>query len=63
MSMTRVQATDHRARQHGAMEYSEPPVDLDERGIGQGDLIDGLKPISRSDLPGLLDAHDMIWHW
>ena len=37
--------------------------DLDERGIGQGDLIDGLKSISRRDLPGLLDAHDMIWHW
>ncbi len=37
--------------------------DLDERGIGQGDLIDGLKSISRSDVPGLFDAHDMIWNW
>ena len=37
--------------------------DLDERGIGQGDLIDGLKSISRSDVPALFDAHDMIWNW
>ena len=37
--------------------------DLDERGIGQSELIDGLKSISRSDVPGLFDAHDMIWNW
>ena len=37
--------------------------DVDERGLAQGDLIDGLKSISRGDLPQLLDAHDLIWHW
>jgi sulfur relay (sulfurtransferase) DsrF/TusC family protein len=37
--------------------------DLEERGIAQTDLIDGLKSISRAELPGLLDAHDLICHW
>ena len=37
--------------------------DLDERGIAAGDLIEGLKPVARTDLPGLLESHDQIWHW
>ncbi len=37
--------------------------DLEARGIPAGDLIDGLKPVARSDLPGLLDSHDRVWHW
>ncbi len=36
--------------------------DLDARGIA-GDLIDGLTPVARSDLPGLIDGHDRVWHW
>lgn len=37
--------------------------DLDARGIAAGDLIGGLKPVARSDLPGLLESHDRVWHW
>ncbi len=37
--------------------------DLEARGIAAGDLIDGLKPVALSDLPGLLESHDRIWHW
>jgi sulfur relay (sulfurtransferase) DsrF/TusC family protein len=37
--------------------------DLSDRGVSSGDLIDGLKPVARSDLPGLLDNYDQVWHW
>jgi intracellular sulfur oxidation DsrE/DsrF family protein len=37
--------------------------DLADRGLSAGELIDGLKPVSRSDLPGLLDNYDQVWHW
>ena len=37
--------------------------DLAERGIATGDLVEGLKPVARSDLPGLLESHDRVWHW
>ena len=37
--------------------------DLEARGIGGTELIAGLQPVSRNDLPGLLESHDRIWHW
>jgi len=37
--------------------------DLDARGIAAGDLIEGPKPVAQSDLPGLLESHDRVWHW
>ncbi len=37
--------------------------DLADRGLSAGELIDGLTPVSRSDLPGLLDNYDHVWHW
>ncbi len=37
--------------------------DLADRGLGDGDLIDGLKRVSRADIPGLLGAYDQVWHW
>ncbi len=37
--------------------------DVDDRGLGEGDLIPGLKGIARSDLPRLLDDYDQVWHW
>lgn len=37
--------------------------DLVDRGLSAGELIDGLTPVSRSDLPGLLDNYDQVWHW
>ncbi len=37
--------------------------DLAERGVGAGDIIDGIKPISRQGVAGLLGSYDMVWHW
>jgi len=37
--------------------------DVDARGLKSGDLIKGLKPVSSSDLPGLFESHDCVWHW
>ena len=37
--------------------------DLAERGLADGDLIDGLKPVARGDLAGLFDGYDHVWHW
>ena len=37
--------------------------DLAERGLDGEELIPGLKPLSRGELPGLLEQHDQVWHW
>jgi sulfur transfer complex TusBCD TusB component (DsrH family) len=37
--------------------------DLEERGLPDGDLISGIKKVSRKDLPGLVDEHEQVWHW
>ena len=37
--------------------------DLEDRGISQTGLAQGLQVISRSELANLYDSHDSIWHW
>lgn len=37
--------------------------DAAERGLEGSDLIDGVQPVSRSDVPKLLDRFDHVWHW
>ena len=37
--------------------------DLEDRGIREEELAKGLQVISRSELAGLYDSHDAIWHW
>ncbi len=37
--------------------------DAEERGISSGDLVGGIKQVSKSELPALVDQHDRIWHW
>ena len=37
--------------------------DLQERGIQATQLVDGVKTVSRSEIPGLFDQHQQIWHW
>ena len=37
--------------------------DLADRGLEAEELIDGLKPIRRSELPKLLQAYDSVWQW
>jgi sulfur transfer complex TusBCD TusB component (DsrH family) len=37
--------------------------DLQERGIRATQLVDGVKTVSRAEIPGLFDQHQQIWHW
>jgi len=37
--------------------------DIAERGLERGDLIASVKPVSRAELPALLERYDLIWHW
>ena len=37
--------------------------DLEDRGIGQHDITQGVKLVSRSEVADLYDSHDTIWHW
>ena len=37
--------------------------DIADRGLADSDLIDGLKAISRQEIPGLLAQYDQVWHW
>ena len=37
--------------------------DLEERGIYEVNCIGGVKMIRGSDLAGLLDEYEQVWHW
>ena len=37
--------------------------DLDDRGIRQEELAEGLKIIGRGEVADLYESHDSIWHW
>jgi sulfur transfer complex TusBCD TusB component (DsrH family) len=37
--------------------------DAAARGLERSDLIEGLRPVSRSGLPKLLNQYDQVWHW
>ncbi len=37
--------------------------DVEQRGIGRGELVDGIKMVGVSELADLFDGHDAIWHW
>ena len=37
--------------------------DAADRGITAGDMIAGVTPVGRGDLPGFIDGFDQIWHW
>jgi predicted peroxiredoxin len=37
--------------------------DATTRGITDGRLIDGVRPVSRKDLPKLFEEFDQVWHW
>lgn len=62
---------DHSAVIHddlGALIAKGVPVsyvreDLEERGISESRLIDGVKAVSKTELPGLLEGFDHVWHW
>ena len=37
--------------------------DARERGLGDDDLLSGLRRIKRQGIPQLIDEHDQVWHW
>ena len=37
--------------------------DLTERGLQGEELISGLKPVRKTDLPALCSGYDQVWHW
>jgi predicted peroxiredoxin len=37
--------------------------DLEDRGISQGEIAQGVQLVNRSGLADLFDSHDAIWHW
>jgi sulfur relay (sulfurtransferase) DsrF/TusC family protein len=37
--------------------------DLADRGLGPGDIINGIERVERASLPQLLAGYDQIWHW
>lgn len=37
--------------------------DAADRGLQPGDMVPGVKPISRAAVAGLCNAHDQVWHW
>lgn len=37
--------------------------DAAERGLERSDLIEGLKPVSRGEVAGLVGGFDQVWHW
>ncbi len=37
--------------------------DLEDRGISQREVAQGVNLVSRGELANLFDSHDAIWHW
>lgn len=37
--------------------------DASSRGLERTDLVEGIKPVSRSGLPKLFAGYDQVWHW
>ena len=37
--------------------------DLAERGLGPGDILNGVERVGRESLPQLLAGYDQVWHW
>ena len=37
--------------------------DLEDRGIGQQEIAQGVNIVSRNGVADLFDSHDAIWHW
>ncbi len=37
--------------------------DTKDRGLSDEELISGIKKVSRTQLPELIDQHDQVWHW
>jgi sulfur transfer complex TusBCD TusB component (DsrH family) len=54
---------DVRAVQDAKIAVFALKEDLDERGIGSSQLIDGITTISRSEVGKFIDQFDTVWNW
>lgn len=55
--------TDIRAVQQANIPVYAFAEDLDERGIAAGELVEGIKTISRKELGRFIDQFDTVWNW
>ena len=37
--------------------------DIRDRGLSQEDVIGGMMPLGRAEIPALFDRFDHVWHW
>ena len=37
--------------------------DLAELGLADAHLVEGVSLVKRAGIPGLMNAHDQVWHW
>ena len=37
--------------------------DVADRGLSSSEMVEGLSPIKRGEIPKLLDGYDHVWHW
>lgn len=54
---------DVRAIQDAKIAVYALKEDLDRRGIGSNQLIDGITTISRSEFGKFIDQFDTVWNW
>jgi sulfur relay (sulfurtransferase) DsrF/TusC family protein len=55
--------TDIRAVQQANIPVYAFSEDLEERGIDGGELVEGIKKISRKEYARFIDQFDTIWNW
>lgn len=51
-----------RLKEKGASVYAVQD-DVEERGIDAKNCIAGIQMIRRSEVAGLMEEHDQVWHW
>jgi sulfur relay (sulfurtransferase) DsrF/TusC family protein len=55
--------TDVQSVQQAGIPVYAVREDLEERGLGQGDLVPGLKLLSRREYGRFVDQFDVVWNW
>jgi sulfur relay (sulfurtransferase) DsrF/TusC family protein len=55
--------TDVQSVQQAGIPVYAVREDLEERGLGQGDLVPGLTLLSRREYGRFVDQFDVVWNW
>jgi sulfur relay (sulfurtransferase) DsrF/TusC family protein len=55
--------TDVQSVQQAGIPVYAVREDLEERGLGPGDLVPGLKLLSRREYGKFVDQFDVVWNW